>query len=182
MSLFSRSTLLPECEGVRVSGPRDANEILVVGDIGRDDLGCAINHILFLVQDGRRLRCTFNTVAGYRIRVEENDSTLDKVLLLHIDPVEFALDLGLAYLFHDFHDEGWREVWEALRPDQARDFDKAKTYEWTKYFQSTDTFAGSRRKEGSVCEARNRKDGKARASPPGGGAEPGARGCCRASG
>jgi hypothetical protein len=42
----------------------EAKEILIVGDIGREDVHCAIDHILFLVQNGRRIRTTFNTVEG----------------------------------------------------------------------------------------------------------------------
>jgi hypothetical protein len=63
-----------------------------VGDIGREGIHCAIGHILFLVQNGRRIRTTFNTVEGYRMRVEEGDTTLERVLVIHIDPVEFAVE------------------------------------------------------------------------------------------
>jgi hypothetical protein len=38
-----------------IKGDPEANEILVVGDIGREDVHCAIGHILFLVQNGRRI-------------------------------------------------------------------------------------------------------------------------------
>jgi hypothetical protein len=44
------------------------------------------------VQNGRRIRTTFNTVEGYRMRVEEGDTTLERVLVIHIDPVEFAVE------------------------------------------------------------------------------------------
>jgi hypothetical protein len=51
--IFARSTLIPACRGVTISGIPEVNEILVVGDIGRDDIHCAEGHILFLIQNGR---------------------------------------------------------------------------------------------------------------------------------
>jgi hypothetical protein len=34
---------------VAIEGDPEANEILIVGNIGREDIHCAIGHILFLV-------------------------------------------------------------------------------------------------------------------------------------
>jgi hypothetical protein len=81
-----------------------------VGDIGRDDIHCAVGHILFLIQNGRRFRTTFNTIEGFRIRVEESDITLEKVSLLHIDPLVFAVEGETSHLFPDMNDPGWREA------------------------------------------------------------------------
>jgi hypothetical protein len=83
---------------VTIEGDPEANEILVVGDIGREDIHCAIGHILFLVQNERRIRTTFNTTEGYRMRVEEGDITLERVLVLHIDPAEFAVEGESSHL------------------------------------------------------------------------------------
>jgi hypothetical protein len=80
---------------------------LVVGDIGRDDIHCAIGHILFLVENGRRIRATFNTTEGHRMRVEEGDVTLERVLVLHFDPVEFTVEVESS-LFPDVNDPAWR--------------------------------------------------------------------------
>jgi hypothetical protein len=93
LSLFARfATLIPPCRGVTIAGDPKANEILIVGDIGREDIQFAIGHIVFLVENGRRIRTTFNTVEGYRMRVEEGDITLERLLILHIDPIEFAVE------------------------------------------------------------------------------------------
>jgi hypothetical protein len=92
LSLYERSTLFPAFKGVTISGIQEANEILVVGDIGRENIHCAVGHILFIIQNGRRFRTTFNTIEGYRIRVDEGDTTLEKVLLLNIDPLVFAVE------------------------------------------------------------------------------------------
>jgi hypothetical protein len=71
LSLFARSTFLPLCRGVTVEGDPEANEILIVGDVGKEDINCVIGHVLFLVQDGWRVRTTFNTTEEHRMRVEE---------------------------------------------------------------------------------------------------------------
>jgi hypothetical protein len=62
LSLFARSTLIPACRGVTISGIPEVNEILVVEDIWQDDIHCAVGHILFLIQNGRKFRTTFNTI------------------------------------------------------------------------------------------------------------------------
>jgi hypothetical protein len=79
---ISKSILIPPCRGVTITSP-EANEILVVEDIGRDDIHCAIGHILFLIQNGRRIRTTFNTMDGYRIRVEEGDIHLGESSIIY---------------------------------------------------------------------------------------------------
>jgi hypothetical protein len=56
-----------------IYGEPDANEILVVGNIARDDIHCAVGHVLLLIQYGKRFWTTFNTIEGYRIRVEERE-------------------------------------------------------------------------------------------------------------
>jgi hypothetical protein len=93
----------------------DANEVLVVGDIERDDIHCDVSHVLFLIQNGKRFRTTFKTMEGYRIRVEEKDVTLEKVLLLHIDPVEFVVKGESSHFFPDVNDPAWRCIWENVR-------------------------------------------------------------------
>jgi hypothetical protein len=40
--LFARSTLIPSCRGLTIEGDLEANEILIVGDIGREDIHCVI--------------------------------------------------------------------------------------------------------------------------------------------
>jgi hypothetical protein len=49
---------------VTIEGDPEANEILIVRDIGSEDIHCAIGHVLFLVQNGRRIRNSFNTTEG----------------------------------------------------------------------------------------------------------------------
>jgi hypothetical protein len=146
LSLFARSTLIPPCRGVTIMGDPEANEKLVVGDIGRDDIHCAIGHILFLI-NGRRIRTTFNTMEGYHIRVEEGDITLGRVLILHIDPVEFAVEGESSHLFPDVNDLAWRCTWENMRPDLVPHFKPKNNFDASRMFTCTDTFSGSRRKE-----------------------------------
>ena len=122
LSLHARSILIPPCRGVIIVGEEDANEILIVGDLGREDIHCAIGHILFLVQNGRRIRTTFNTVEGYRLRVDEGNITLERVLVIFIDPVEFAVEGESSHLFPDVNDLAWRGTWENVRPDLAPHF------------------------------------------------------------
>jgi hypothetical protein len=161
LSLFARSTLIPPCRGVAIVGDSDANEILIVGDIGREDLHCAIGHILFLVQNGRRIRTTFNTTEGHRIRVEEGDVSLERVLTLFINPGEFVVEREAAHLFPDVNDPAWRSTWENVRPDLAPQFTPKMKLDSSRMFTATDTFSGSRRREGSVCEAKSARDGRA---------------------
>jgi hypothetical protein len=150
LSLFARAVLIPPCRGVTVEGALDANEILIVGDIGREDIHCAIGHVLFLVQNGRRIRTTFNTTEGHRIRVEEGDATLEKVLTIYINVMEFAVEGEAAHLFPDVNDPAWRGTWENVRPDLAPQFIPRANLDSSRMFTATDTFSGSRRRRG-VC-------------------------------
>jgi hypothetical protein len=161
LSLFARAVLIPPCRGVAIEGDLDANEILIVGDLGREDLHSAVGHVLFLVQNGRRIRTTFNTTEGHRIRVEEGDATLEKVLTIFINVVEFAVEGEAAHLFPDVNDPAWRSTWENVRPDLAPHFTPKANLDSSRMFTATDTFSGSRRREGSVCEARSARDGRA---------------------
>jgi hypothetical protein len=161
LSLFARATLIPPCRGVAIEGDTDANEILIVGDIGREDLHCAIGHILFLVQNGRRIRTTFNTTEGHRIRVEEGDVSLERILKLFINPREFVVEGEVAHLFPDVNDPAGRRTWEYVRPDLAPHFKPKLNFDPCKIFRATDTFSGSRRREESVCEAKSARDGRA---------------------
>jgi hypothetical protein len=68
LSLFAMSTLLPPCRGVTVEGHPRNREILIVGDIGEDNLYCVAGHLLLLTQSGRRSPTTFNTNEEYRGR------------------------------------------------------------------------------------------------------------------
>jgi hypothetical protein len=77
LSLFAMATLLPPCRGVTVEGHPRSKEILIVGDIGREDLHCVIGHLLFLTQNGRRSMTTFNTREEYRGRVERKDDSVE---------------------------------------------------------------------------------------------------------
>jgi hypothetical protein len=64
-------------------------------------------------------------------------------------------------LFPDINDPAWRCTWENVRPDSATHFKPKMNFDSSRMFTCTDTFSGSRRKEGSVCEARSAKDGRA---------------------
>jgi hypothetical protein len=96
LSLFAMSTLLPPCRGVTVAGEPRSNEILIVGDVGREDIPCIIGHVLFLVHNGRKSRTTLNTREGYRWRVEKGDTSLERSLILFIDPGEFMMEGGIS--------------------------------------------------------------------------------------
>ena len=111
--------------------------------------------------NGRRVRTTFNTVEGYRLRVDEGDLTLERVLVIFIDPVEFAVKGESSHLFPDVNDPTWRCTWENVRPDLAPHFKPKMNFDSSRMFTCTDTFSGSRRREGSVCEARSARDGRA---------------------
>jgi hypothetical protein len=165
LSLYERSTLLPICKGVTVSGTHDANEILVVGYIGRENIDCAVGHIL--LQYGRKFRTTFNTIEGYLIRVKEGDITLEKVLLISIDPAVFAVEGESSHLFPDVNDPDWRVIWEKVRPDLAPRFKPQKNFDTSRVFMSSDTFSGTRRRESNVCEARSARDSRALAKTEG---------------
>jgi hypothetical protein len=95
------------------------------------------------------------------MRVEEGDITLERVLVLYIDPVEFAVEGESSHLFPDVNDPAWRCTWENVRPDLAPHFKPRNNFDASRIFTSTDTFSGSRRKKGSVCEARSARDGRA---------------------
>jgi hypothetical protein len=45
-----------------------------------------------------------------------------------------------------------------VRPDLVPHFKPKNNFDASRMFMSTDTFSGSRLKEGSVCEARNARD------------------------
>jgi hypothetical protein len=104
---------------------------------------------------------------GYRIRVEESDITLEKVLLIHINPTEFAFEWLPLHLFSDVNDPAWRCTWESVRPDLAPHFKPQKNFDESRMFTSSNTFSGSRWREGSVCKARSARDGRALAKTEG---------------
>jgi hypothetical protein len=58
LSLFNRAVLLPTCPGLSIRGEPEAQELLVVGDLDREDIPMVVNHILFLVQNLKRIRTT----------------------------------------------------------------------------------------------------------------------------
>jgi hypothetical protein len=73
-----------------------------------DDMHCAVGHILFLIQNGKRFRTAFNTIEGCRIFVEEGN--LEEVLLLNIDSAEFVVEWESSCLFPDMSDPAWRRM------------------------------------------------------------------------
>jgi hypothetical protein len=95
------------------------------------------------------------------MRVEEGDITLERVLVLHTDPVEFAVEGESSHLFPDVNDPAWRCTWENMRPDLAPHFKPKNNFNASRMFTSIDTFYGSKRKDGNVCEARSARDGRA---------------------
>ena len=48
-----------------------------------------------------------------------------------------------------------------MKPDLAPHFKPKMNFDSSRMFTCTDTFSGSRRREGSVCEARSARDGRA---------------------
>jgi hypothetical protein len=70
-------------------------------------------------------------------------------------------------LFLDVNDSEWRCTWESVRPDLVPHFKPQKNFDASRMFTSSDTFSGSRRREGSVCEARSARDGRALAKTEG---------------
>jgi hypothetical protein len=81
--------------------------------------------------------------------VEEENITLERVLVLQ--PVEYAVEGESSHSFPDVNDPAWRCTWENVRPDLAPHFKPKNNLDSSRMFISTDTFSGSRRKEGSVC-------------------------------
>ena len=65
------------------------------------------------------------------------------------------------------NDPGWRAIWERVRPDLAPRFKPQKNFDASRMFMSSDTFSGTRRREGSFCEARSARDGRALAKTEG---------------
>jgi hypothetical protein len=59
------------------------------------------------------------------------------------------------------NDPAWSCTWENVRPDLAPHLKPKNIFDASRMLTSTDTFSGSRRKKGSVCEARSARDGRA---------------------
>jgi hypothetical protein len=87
--------------------------------------------------------------------------SLERVLTLFIDPGEFVVEGESSHLFPDVNDPAWCVTWENVRPDLAPHFKPKLNFDPSRIFRATDTFSGSRRKEGSVCEAKSARDGRA---------------------
>jgi hypothetical protein len=113
------ATLLPPCRGVTVEGHPRSHEILIVGDIGEEDLYCVVGHLLFLTQNGRRSLTTFNTEEEYRRRVEQEDTSLKMALKLFIDPREFMVGREAAKALPNARDPAWRATWKEMRSGLA---------------------------------------------------------------
>jgi hypothetical protein len=86
---------------------------------------------------------------------------------LNIDPLVFAVEGESSHLFPDVNDPGWRVIWERVRPDLAPRFKPQKNFDASRMFMSSNTFSGTRRREGSVCEARSARDSRALAKTEG---------------
>jgi hypothetical protein len=110
LSLFNRAVLLPTCPGLSIREEPEAQELLVVGDLNREEIPMIVNHILFLVQDLKRIRTTFNTREAYRLRTELLDPALHKAFVLDIDVEAYEFNYAEAHQFPDQIDPGWEEV------------------------------------------------------------------------
>jgi hypothetical protein len=47
--LFNRAVLLPTCPDLSIRGEPEVQELLVVGNLDREDIPMIVNHILFMV-------------------------------------------------------------------------------------------------------------------------------------
>jgi hypothetical protein len=101
LSLFNRAVLLPTCPGLSIRGEPEAQELLVVGDLDREDIPMVVNHILFLVQNLKRIRTTFNTREAYHLRTELLDPALHKALVLDFDVEAYEFNYAEAHQFPD---------------------------------------------------------------------------------
>ena len=121
MTLFERSVLMPEIKGIDVTGSQAAKEIIVVGDIDRTLLPLVVPCILFLIQDGRRCRTTFNTIAAYRLREEVDDPALEKAVIIVVSPDQITEDDEGRQLLPDEQEKGWRICTHGPRAPKKRE-------------------------------------------------------------
>jgi hypothetical protein len=105
LSFFNRAVLLPTRPGLSIRGEPEAQELLIVGDLDREDIPMVVNHILFLVQDLKRIRTTFNTKEAYRLRTELLDPALHKALVLDFDVESYEFNYAEAHQFPDHNDK-----------------------------------------------------------------------------
>jgi hypothetical protein len=111
-ALFERSVLMSDIKGVEVSGSRGAKEIIVAGDVDKTILPLVVPCILFLIQDGRRCRTTFNTAAAFRMREEVEDPAIEKDVIIIVSPSQITQEDEGRRLLPEEQDKGWRKVWE----------------------------------------------------------------------
>jgi hypothetical protein len=65
LSLFERSCLIPEIQGIHYKSNESAKDILIVVDLTRLQINILVPIILFLIQNGRKIKVTFNTTTEY---------------------------------------------------------------------------------------------------------------------
>jgi hypothetical protein len=153
LSLFAMATLLPPCRGVIVEGHPRNRDILIVGDIGRDDLYCVAGHLLLLTQNGRRSLTTFNTKEEYRRRMEQEDTPSRRALILFIDPEEFMEGIREATrALPDARDPAWQALWKEMRSGLAPHFKPIVSPHSRGLLDATDTSSGTRREDGGDDE------------------------------
>jgi hypothetical protein len=86
LSLFERSCLIPEIQGIHYNSNESAKDILIVVDLTRLQIKVLVPIILFLIQNGRRIKVTFNTTTEYGWRLEDDDINLNKSLVISVNP------------------------------------------------------------------------------------------------
>jgi hypothetical protein len=110
MTLFERSVLMPDLKGIEVSGSQGAKEIIVAGNVDKTILPLVVPCILFLIQDGRRCRTTFNTAAACRFREELEDPAIAKAVIIIVNPDKITEENEGRRLLPDEQEKGWRKM------------------------------------------------------------------------
>jgi hypothetical protein len=156
LSLFAMATLLPPCRGVTMKGhPRNRN-ILIVGDLGGNDLYCVAGHLLVLKQNGRRTLTRFSTKEEYRLRMEQGNPPSNKALILFVDPEEFMEGIReTTQALPDARDPAWQALWKEMRASLIFQFEPTLTPHPRNLLDATDISAGTGREDEGDEEAGN---------------------------
>jgi hypothetical protein len=161
LSLYTMSTRLPLCRGVIMEGHPLNRDILIVGDIGKEDLYCVAGHLLFLSQNGRRYLTTFRTKEEFWRRTGRESPPLDEMLILFIDPEGFMEGIEEStQALPDARDPAWQALWREMRSGLAPQFGPKLGIHSSNLPNETDISLGTWEEDGNHDDAGDTRGGR----------------------
>jgi hypothetical protein len=127
-----------------------------VADYKRSEVLKLIPVILFIIQNRKRHKVTFNTSFEYQRRIRDKDPCL-AISLIVICQQNLKFSEANILALPDFSDKGLVEIWESLRPDLTG---LTISKNPGQYYHASDTYSGLARGGNEVERSINPKTGE----------------------